>query len=769
MEDTSVFSDGTLPEGQFFNNDGTIYKVDLRANREELSELIYEEDDGSASVVDSAFNIAAVARSTTRPILDDAPTFTVRDTPDISLHPGVRPPSYSSVLPNLAGPATIAFANISAQDQSRHQNYHIHYNDESSELRYERIMREEQLRTQTAELARQTVKSEAMQQAGIALEQELEAARGDREAHEARARHSEDLVKAAQAQSNAMYQAGAALEQQVKATQMAKEAEEKRARHAEETARTAQFSHQKAQEGYEMMLDVVRRLELQIEELRHCEATWGAIDAARHEALKRERESHAGYVKPEIGANRGASLPPQPPNSWSSGLGNNQPPRANSTLLSGFAAPKPPRYTGYSLPERKAFARAYFEYCNEFAEAATQLGTRIGIRPIGTCIEAKAKDFAITFHLRKSPESVTNNDLYAYFQAALDHRPINPSELIQKLSRTVIMNESELDEDLVFDKWVHDYSMFLEKHNLRGYRNKHPKPLVKALIEGIRPDDLRQQIKSSLELENKHMRNSVMMFFDFVKVALGHQRQLMRAKKLHVALKSTEAETPNRRQARALKAAPAAANAGSPAAVVAKVNKIVCWGCGGPHNMRVCEVTSEAERKSIRERKAAERKPTKNVKSLRWPSSAPADGSCWATVPDSGLDKPFLALMDSGSDAPTILSHGLFDALNQSQLSRMQSFKLPRSQIMHGFGNVPLSLDTHVVVPELVLRVGGASITLRNVSAWVDPTDTAVGVTIGRPIMKALGYSTEALLIDAARLLEVIDLSDISVLDNEDG
>ncbi|KAG9404252.1 hypothetical protein AC1031_005797 [Aphanomyces cochlioides] len=599
MEDTSVFSDGTLPEGQFFNNDGTIYKVDLRANREELSELIYEEDDSSmdvdgghqlvvrqtpvaAPVVDSAFNIAAVARSTTRPILDDAPTFTVRDTPDISLHPGVRPPSYSSVLPNLAGPATIAFANISAQDQSRHQNYHIHYNDESSELRYERIMREEQLRTQAAELARQTVKSEAMQQAGIALEQELEAARGDREAHEARAKHAEDLVKAAQAQSNAMYQAGAALEHQLKATLMAKEAEEKRARHAEETARTAQFSHQKAQEGYEMMLDVVRRLELQIEELRQREATRGAIDAARNEALKRERESHAGYVKPEIGANRGASLPPQPPNSWSSGLGNNQPPRANSTLLSGFAAPKPPRYTGYSsLPERKAFARAYFEYCNECAEAATQLGTRIGIRPIGTCIEAKAKDFAIMFHLRKSPESVTNNDWYAYFQAALDHHPINPSELIQKLSRTVIMNESELDEDLVFDKW-----------------------------------------KPKLQIADK---------------------------------------------ARALKAAPAAANAGSPAAVVAKVakvNKIVCWGCGGSHNMRVCEVTSEAERKSIRERKAAERKPTKNVKSLRWPSSAPADGSCWATVPDSGLDKPFLALMDSGSDAPTILSHGLFDALN---------------------------------------------------------------------------------------------------------
>ncbi|KAG9399049.1 hypothetical protein AC1031_012484 [Aphanomyces cochlioides] len=78
---------------------------------------------------------------------------------------------------------------------------------------------------------------------------------------------------------------------------------------------------------------------------------------------------------------------------------------------------------------------------------------------------------------------------------------------------------------------------------------------------------------------------------------------------------------------------------------------------------------------------------------------------------------PDLTLMYFGSDAQTILSHGLFDALIHNQLSRIQTFKLPRSQIMRGFGNVPLSLGIHFVVPELVLRVCGTSITLRNVSA----------------------------------------------------
>ena len=93
--------------------------------------------------------------------------------------------------------------------------------------------------------------------------------------------------------------------------------------------------------------------------------------------------------------------------------------------------------------------------------------------------------------------------------------------------------------------------------------------------------------------------------------------------------------------------------------------------------------------------------------------------------------------------------------------------QLSSPQVMEGFGKVPLMLKQHIVLPELSLLVGNQAVTLKNISAWVDPTDKAVGLTLGRPVMKALGYSTEALLQDAAMNQDSFDLRELSVLDQE--
>ncbi|ETV89793.1 hypothetical protein H310_15377, partial [Aphanomyces invadans] len=116
-------------------------------------------------------------------------------------------------------------------------------------------------------------------------------------------------------------------------------------------------------------------------------------------------------------------------------------------LLSGFAAPKAPRYTGHSVDHRKTFAKQYHEYCNECAQAALALGTKIGIRPIGTCIDAKAKQFAAMMHLGKDASSVTNAEWMAYFQYALDFHGPDYGDLETKIKTSVVMDDKELDAD----------------------------------------------------------------------------------------------------------------------------------------------------------------------------------------------------------------------------------------------------------------------------------------------------------------------------------
>ncbi|ETV92041.1 hypothetical protein H310_13566 [Aphanomyces invadans] len=68
---------------------------------------------------------------------------------------------------------------------------------------------------------------------------------------------------------------------------------------------------------------------------------------------------------------------------------------------------------------------------------------------------------------------------------------------------------------------------------------------------------------------------------------------------------------------------------------------------------------------------------------------------------------------------------------------------------MEGFGGGLLSLSKH------------------NVSAWVDTSDSGLNITAGRPVVEALGYSTEDLLKTASATQDAYDLGELSVLDFE--
>ncbi|RHY13754.1 hypothetical protein DYB32_010900 [Aphanomyces invadans] len=368
------FTQWTLPGGAYYREEAN--SMDLAARRQEIEDLVYEEDGVSMEGVreaDADQEITIVPAS--------APLF-------------VGPVDGQPVIPPTEGV---------------------------------RVDRDQLLVAQASELARQGAKSDTMQQAGIALEQELKALRQAYDAEALRASRAEALV------------------------------EQLHLRDAESRPQLNQI------------LDAKKCMEEIASDLR-------IRDLDRERSWERERAPWFDVnVKRE-------KLPSQPSVSQTVLTSPDACVQVTPPLLSGFAAPKPPRYTGYSLEARRMFAKQYYEYCNECAQAAVSLGTKIGIRPIGTCIEAKAKSFAAMIHFGKDVALITNADWTQYFQYALNYNGPDFCDLEAKVRTTVAMDDKELDPDKCFDKWVYSYWALLDQNNMMSFHDKHPKNAVKALM-----------------------------------------------------------------------------------------------------------------------------------------------------------------------------------------------------------------------------------------------------------------------------------------------
>ncbi len=151
---------------------------------------------------------------------------------------------------------------------------------------------------------------------------------------------------------------------------------------------------------------------------------------------------------------------------------------AGQTILSGFSAPKAPRYSGFSMADRRAFALKYNEYVRKCNQASDALGYRMVARPVGTCIEARSKQFAAQMHLGARVDDVTDGQWAAYFVDALVFQSPDYGDLVDKIKTKVLLDETDLDLERCHDKWMMAYWGLLEQSNMMSFHEKHPKKAV---------------------------------------------------------------------------------------------------------------------------------------------------------------------------------------------------------------------------------------------------------------------------------------------------
>jgi len=215
-------------------------------------------------------------------------------------------------------------------------------------------------------------------------------------------------------------------------------------------------------------------------------------------------------------------------------------------------------------------------------------------------------------HFGKGVGEVTHQEWVSYFQYALDYHSPDYGDLVEKIKTSVILDENDLDIDRCFDKWVLAYWGLLERNHMMSFHEKHPKIAVEALCYGLRPVAFRRMIQNHLKLDHKHLRNSVLQFFDFVKLKMEPRLELARAGNPtglviindNVVIPSSDKPKrqrrlrPNRPTTAFIPPAPAAKT--QPGKVYNPSAKTpVCWGCGGAHSLRDCSVTAEADKKGL--------------------------------------------------------------------------------------------------------------------------------------------------------------------------
>jgi hypothetical protein len=454
------------------------------------------------------------------------------------------------------------------------------------------------------------------------------------------------------------------------------------------------------------------------------------------------------------------------------------------------------------MADRRAFALKYNEYVRECQQASDALGYRIVARPVGTCIEARSKQFAAQMHLGAKVDDVTNGQWAAYFVDALVYQSPDYGDLVAKIRTTVLLDETDFDLERSYDKWMMAYWGLLERNNMMSFHEKHPQKAVEALVHGIRPLALKQLIKTKLDLDHKHLRNSVLSFFDFVKEELRHHLKLARTgapsglvkveprgasdrASLRSAdinprqkqLKPASHAAAGKKDSRGQKAGPRTnrpdgTDGGAP-------RRLSCWGCKGAHSLWDCTTTSEADRKAILEkmgavrpdggRLEANRHARGSQKALSAPPAATAGqvgaGQCVATIPGIDLGTNLHALLDSGGESSGVASRGLYDLLERLAPGSWGAKKLARHQVWEGFGKVPVLLNRHFVVPELSLQTPSGPFLLTRYNVWIDETDPGVNLTIGLPVMEAMGYSTQGFLDAAVRASGALDLGHLLCTD----
>ncbi|KAG9400934.1 hypothetical protein AC1031_009656 [Aphanomyces cochlioides] len=426
-------------------------------------------------------------------------------------------------------------------------------------------------------------------------------------------------------------------------------------------------------------------------------------------------------------------------------------------LLNAPALPKNPTFKGSTKEERRVFMSAYKVYINQ-TNALTANGVRPFIMPVSACIEPATKQRVAEWDMGKDPEDVSESEWIAWFKLAYDVDPRALETLKKRLTAAIVFDMSKHIDSRI-GRMLDNMSAALRSDRQEWILREESAVVVKIITDAIKPASLYRAVTEQTELtRNKPLKKDVHRFVRWLReYAIGHERYVGYEEDKPAA-KSTvkfESAKPSRARGDNVKTyKPASVQLSTQAAgtPVRSTPAAGCLKCKSPdHRVRDCPDVTKDEAVALLKAHAnalaverSRKNPPGRAGLKRVTNSAEAareDLLCMV----EGVLPVHASLLDSGADL-SVASGGLVSALIASGAA------------VEMVNTAPSGETSAAEEPRVQDCLWTADVT--GLRVWVDESVRAVGLTLGLPVMKKLGYSDQTLLESARRQQTVWDFGD---------
>ena len=426
------------------------------------------------------------------------------------------------------------------------------------------------------------------------------------------------------------------------------------------------------------------------------------------------------------------------------------------------ALPAPPKYSGSTMQDRRKFMRQYDTYLYALTAFQTT-NSQPFIMPVSASVSIRTKRLICKYEMEMPVDAVTEEQWLSYFREALvpEHEAYTTvDKAMEKLKMDVTLPEAKSR----VGKLVADMHSILDDTNMDLVMpDKEPKKLVEYMTAALAPPDFKDAVKIRLgHAQNKAYKTNVVAYTKWI-------TELLKSFLIWDVPSRRRANTPGRGGGGGGRFGPkpapkppavdggghrgGAGDSGSPPQAPAPEppsrRRFPCLKCrSNDHQVRECPQVAPGEAERLIEEMRARRPPRMRQLGAGEPTGAggPSSGDAGATTAMVDGVRVSAALLDTGADA----SLGSF--------VNIASVRTPVELSPVGDGRVLVTRKARFAA--VTLEASAGPLVLRDLECWVHEEDLTCSLTVGRPVMIRVGYSTDGLLAAARQRQEEWQLSD---------
>ncbi|GMF37679.1 unnamed protein product [Phytophthora fragariaefolia] len=420
------------------------------------------------------------------------------------------------------------------------------------------------------------------------------------------------------------------------------------------------------------------------------------------------------------------------------------------------ALPQPPKFEGRTMQDRRNFMRRYETYLTAINALQTQWSGAFAM-PVGACIESRTKRMVARYEFNMAPHLITEEQWIGYFMKANTSSHVDYASVDEAMKKPQMRTTWHEPESRIMNLQA-DLEDVLDQFNLTEVAFEHEqRRIVKYLANALVPASFKAAIATKLTLhKNKRYKNEVVPFCAWVTTLIREFRTWEQAARAAATAGQSNQSTP-RGTGRGNTGG--RGNGGSRGAT----------GDHGQHGgrrdgseghesrdgrgSRVCPSCQPGEAaqllKARRERHDAARNATMRRFDVVEPGKPAQQRSCVDKgTTDAVVDGVSVnaLLLDSGADTSLVarcVLHAIRVAGREVSVSDMDVVRL------NPVGGRTIDVHREVIFREVVLTTSAGPLMLRTSKCYVEEANDAMDLTVGRPIMEILGYSTDKLLVEA--------------------